>query len=249
MTTDPKPTLPGLDRPPLPKRFYTQAAAELRDGLHVVVLDGRPARTPGRRPLGTPQAAVAEALAAEWQAQNEVIDPARMPLTRIVNSALDGVAMEHEAVAAEIVKYAGSDLICYRAGEPERLVAAQAAAWDPVLAWARDALGARFILAEGVMFQAQPEPAIAAIDAAVARFDEPVALAGLHVMTTLSGSALLALAVAHGRLDQAEAWRLAHVDEAHQEAFWGEDEEALARRARRGEDFAAAARLVLLTSA
>ena len=142
---------------------------------------------------------------------------------------------------------AGSDLLAYRAGEPARLVAAQAAAWDPVLAWVHEKFGAPFVLSEGVMHVRQPEASLAAIRAAVAAVESPLALAGLHVMTTLTGSVLLALAVLHGRLAPEEAWAAAHVDETYQAGVWGRDEEAEARRAVRKAEFDAAARLAALT--
>ncbi len=132
-----------LMRPTLPKRFYEKAEAAEVEGGWGVMLDGRPVRTPAKAILSVPRRELAEELAQEWQAQVEVIDPNRMPLTRLVNSARDGVNRESDAVRAEIVKYAGSDLICYRAEGPERLVAQQAAAWNPVLDWAHDHLGVR----------------------------------------------------------------------------------------------------------
>ncbi len=144
----------------LPKRFYASAAAIERDGLFHVALDGRTARTPARNPLAIASRDVAEALAAEWQAQEQVVDPARMPLTRLVNSALDGVADQQDAVRAEMVRYAGSDAICYRAGEPEALVARQNEVWEPIRRDVEQRLGARFILAEGIVFAPQPAPAL-----------------------------------------------------------------------------------------
>lgn len=247
--TEADPPAGPFARPELPRRFYREAGIAEREGAFAVVLDGRATRTPARRPLAVAQRSLAEALAAEWAGQGERIDPATMPMTRIVNAALDGIADDPAPVAQDIVKYAGSDLLCYRAGEPEALVAAQAQGWDPILAWARDELGAMLILSQGIAFAAQPERALSAVRDAVAGFDDPVALGALHAMTTLSGSAILALATALGRLDAAEAWRLAHLDEAHQEAVWGEDDEAMARRRRRGEEFAAAARIVALVRA
>lgn len=235
-------------RPPLPKRFYKQAAVEERDGAFRLVLDGRPARTPAKHALAAPTRALAEALAAEWNAVGAEIDPAAMPLTRIANSAIDGVAPRREAVIADLAKYAGSDLVFYRAGEPERLVAAQAAAWDPILAWAREALGARFVLGEGVMHVAQPEAALAAVGDRLEAIASPFRLAALHVMTTLTGSLLIALAHADGLLDADAAWTAAHVDERHQESLWGEDEEALARRAAREAEFRAASTVYALAA-
>ncbi|HWG05861.1 MAG TPA: ATP12 family protein, partial [Beijerinckiaceae bacterium] len=215
----------------------------------VVLLAGRAALTPGRARLALPTQAAAEALAAEWAAQGETIDPRKMPLTRLVNSALDGVARESEAVRAEIVKYAGSDLLCYRAAEPASLVAAEAKAWDPMLAWARDDLGIALKLASGIAFVAQPEDARAVVARAVDTVATPIELACLHVMTTLTGSVVLALAVARGRLGVAEAWAIAHAEEDFQIAAWGADEQAMARRQERETEMHAAARLLELLRA
>ena len=189
--------------------------------------------------------ALAEALAAEWRAQGEIIEPDTMPLTRLVNSALDGVARAMEATIEEVAKFAETDLVCYRASQPATLVAAQAAAWDPMLAFARGALGSRLICAEGVMYVEQPQDARFAVRGAVETeatgASGALRLAALSVMTSLTGSVLLALAVARGRLDAAEAWRAAHVDEDHQLVIWGHDAEAAARRAQRWRDMEAAA--------
>src|SRR5215467_9101138 len=154
-------------RPPLPRRFYRQAGVEETEGGFRIVLDGRPVRTPARGFLVAPSRALAQALAAEWDAQGEIIDPATMPLTRLANSIVDGVAASPMPVAADIGKYLGSDLLFYRADGPERLVERQERQWDPVLAWAREALGARFVPAQGVMHTAQPEGATAAARAAI----------------------------------------------------------------------------------
>ena len=252
MVREPGPMIPGRPPPPVkPKRFYASATAEGRDGGFALLLDGRPARTPARRPLALPSKPAAEALAAEWNAQVAVIDPALMPLTRMSNTAIDGVAGQIAAVADEVKRYLASDLLVYRAAEPAPLVAAQAVRWDPVLHWARDAVGARFILAQGVTFVAQPPSALAAMGAVVddVTGDGPAApfrLSVLHVMTTLTGSALLACAVMRGQLSPETAWAAAHVDELFQESQWGADAEALERRDRRWADMKAAALLGLL---
>ena len=235
-------------RPPLPKRFYKSAGVAARDGGFVLELDGRPARTPAKNLLVFPTRALAELIAAEWDAQSETIDPGAMPATRLANSAIDGVRPKLREVRDEIAAYAGADLLCYRAGEPDSLVALQAASWDPVLDWAHDDLGARFILSEGVRHVAQPEPTLRAIGVALDEIDDPFALAALHVMTTLMGSALLALAVAKARIAADEAWRAAHVDEDFQISRWGEDSQAAARRAARWLEMAAAARVFAAAS-
>ncbi len=254
MVDEPRPMIPGRQAPPpKPKRFYAAASVEPREGGFALLLDGRPAKTPAKRSLALPSRPLGEAVAAEWNAQVEVIDPAVMPLTRIANTAIDGVAEQVEAVAAEVKTYLTSDLLVYRAGDPVPLSEAQARAWDPVLDWARESFGARFILAEGITFVAQPAPTLAAmgevVDAVVGQgAAAPFRLAGLHVMTTLTGSALLALAVLHGRLTPDAAWAAAHVDETFQESHWGSDAEALDRRERRWTDMRAAARLALLSA-
>lgn len=242
---DPVAAAQSAMRNALPKRFYDKAAVLERDGLFHVALDGRTARTPARNPLAVTSRPVAEALAVEWHAQTEKIDPARMPLTRLVNSALDGVADQHEAVRAEIVRYAGSDALCYRAGEPDTLVERQDAVWGPILRGTEAALGARFILAQGVMFAQQPETALAAIARRVAAIPAPLALAGAHNVMTLTGSTILTLALADGRLDPDATWAAAHLDEDYQIAIWGQDEEAIERRAIRRAEFDAAALLLL----
>lgn len=231
---------------PLPKRFYKDVAVEPVDGGFGVLLDGRAVNTPARRRLVVPSQRLAEALAAEWAGQGETINPAAMPLTKLVNTAIDGVAVNMAEVIEETVKYAGSDLICYRAGEPASLVAAQAAAWDPLIGFARDRLGARLTLAEGVMFAAQSAAALDALAAAAAAYvgedaGAPFRLTALNVMTTLSGSLILALAMALGEIDLETAWAAAHVDEDFQMRAWGEDAEAQARRAARLTEMRAAA--------
>jgi chaperone required for assembly of F1-ATPase len=236
-----------LMRPELPKRFYKSAEAAKQDGGFCILLDGRPVRTPAKNVVTVPGEKLALALAEEWNAQAEVIDPANMPLTRLVNSAIDGVAREEDAVRAEIVKYAASDLLCYRAEGPPRLVENQRAKWDPVLDWAEEALGARFRLAEGIVFVDQPVEALEAVAAALARLDI-FRLAAMSVVTTLTGSALLALALLEKRLTVEEAWAAAHVDEDWNAELWGEDEEAAERRQRRFAEIKAAARIIALAA-
>jgi chaperone required for assembly of F1-ATPase len=236
-------------RPSLRKRFYEKAGVqESGDGFRLV-LDSRPANTPARRPLSLPTRALAEAVAAEWSGQGAEIDPATMPVTRLANTVIDAVAERRSEVVDDLVKFAGSDLVCYRAGEPARLVAEQDRAWNPVLDFAREDLGASFVLAEGVIHQAQPPESLAAIRRAIEAVHSPFRLAALHVMTTLTGSVLIALAHAAGRLDADEAWSAAHVDEFHQESVWGRDEEAHRRRERRRAEFDAASTVHRLSAA
>ena len=234
-------------RPPPVGRFYKAVEVREADGGHALLLDGRGARTPGRNPLAAPGQALMLKVAEEWERQHETIVPADMPLTRLLNAAIDGVAHTMAETRSDVLSYAGSDLLCYRAEEPDTLVARQAHAFDPVLRWAADSLAARLKMTTGVMHVAQPPDALAAIGAALDAYDDPVALAGLSVMTTLTGSALLALAVARGFLSAEAAWQAAHVDEDFQAERWGADAEAVARREARWREFEAAAVVVALT--
>jgi chaperone required for assembly of F1-ATPase len=236
---DPREATRRSMRTVLPRRFYeTAATAAVADG-YAVRLDDKPICTPARRMLAAPTLALGEAIAAEWQAQKDVIDPAKMPLTRLANAIIDGVADAPQPVAAEIAKYLASDLLLYRAGAPPGLVERQAQHWDPILAWARQALGADFKLGEGVVHVAQPEAALAAARAAIPL--EPWRLGAVHSMTTLTGSALIALAMARGALSADAAWQAAHVDEDWNMAQWGRDEMAAARQEFRFAEFQAAA--------
>jgi chaperone required for assembly of F1-ATPase len=228
-------------------RFYKTVSVAAEDGAFRILLDGKPIRTPAKNLLAVPTRALADAIAQEWQAQGERIDPASMPLTRLANSTIDGVTGREPDVRADIAKYAGSDLLCYRAEGPQELVQRQRAAWDPVLAWGKDVLGVRLELAEGIMPVRQPEAALARLAQELERHDA-YALAALHVMTTLTGSVLLALAHVAGAISADEAWAAAHVDEDWQISQWGEDAEAKARRARRWADMHAASRLLQLLS-
>ena len=229
---------------PLAKRFYKDVTVGGAAPFQIL-LDGRPVKTPAKRALAVPTAALGEAIAAEWAAQGEQIDPASMPLTRFANTAIDAGADALDAVAADIVAYAGSDLVCYRAEAPEELRNLQAARWDPVVAWAREALRAHMTVVVGVMPVEQPAAALAAVAAALTPH-EPFWLAGVHALTTLTGSALIALAHVRGYFPADEAWTAAHVDEDYQISLWGEDEEASTRRRSRRLEFDAASRLVTL---
>ncbi len=237
------PKVPVKDslKAPLPKRFYKSVTVEPRDEGFAVLLDGRDVRTPAKNKLVAPDAPLAEAMAAEWEAQGEHIDPATMPVTRLVNTALDAVAEKMSEVADDIAAYAGSDLLCYRAEAPAALVARQAAAWDPPLAWAERALGAKLAVQTGLMPIDQSPAAIARVRAALNKFD-PLSLAALHVMTTLTGSAVLALAHAEEEISLEDAWAAATVDDRWQSEQWGRDAEAEARHAERLAEFTAASR-------
>ena len=228
----------------LPKRFYKEAGVEKEAEGWSVRLDGKPVRTPGRALLALPTLAAAELVAQEFAAQRDVIDPVSMPVLRLVNTAIDGVATDPQAVVEDILRYASSDLLLYRADAPQVLVDRQADLWDPVLDWVRAKIGARFFLAEGVMHVEQPQESVGAIGIHLSKRTDPQRLAALHVMTSITGSALLAIAVEAGGIDADDAWRAAHVDEDWNVEQWGEDAEAAARRAARRRDFDAAVALL-----
>ncbi|WP_407175215.1 ATP12 family chaperone protein [Bradyrhizobium sp. STM 3562] len=239
---DPQEAARRAARAPERKRFYAKADVIEAEGGFAVTLDGRPIRTPSGRVVNAPARGIAQAIAAEWEAQQETIDPLTMPMTRFANSVVEAVVDRVGLVAEDIAKYFDSDLLFYRAGHPEGLVAREAEHWDPVLFWAADELGAHFILAQGIMHVRQPDAAIEAARAALP--DEPWSIAALHVVTTLTGSALLAIALLHGARDPDQVWAAAHVDEDWNASQWGVDEEAAERRAARLVDFRAAAEII-----
>ena len=233
-------------RPHARKRFYSEVSLVGGEGAYALALDGRPVKTPAKRAFAVPIRPIAEALAEEWRAQGEVIEPASMPLTRLANSIVDGVADAPGKVAADVANYIACDLLFYRASTPEGLVGRQQAAWNPLIAWADTSLGARFVTVEGMAHVAQPDAALAAARAAiVAQTGGSIwRLGALHSVTTLTGSALIALALAHGRLGAEEAWAAAHVDEDWNMEQWGKDAQALDRRAFRFAEMLAAARVL-----
>jgi chaperone required for assembly of F1-ATPase len=239
---DPEEAVRRTMRAPRRQRFYAHAGLVEAPGGFAITLDDKPVRTPSGRALAAPNREIADGIVAEWDAQQETIDPVTMPLTRFANSVNDAVVERVEAVTDDVAKYLASDLLFYRAGHPEALVAREAAHWDPIVFWAADALGAHFILAEGIVHARQPDSAIAAARAALP--SDPWSIAALHVITTLTGSALLALALMRGVIDQERAWAAAHVDEDWNIEQWGGDEEIAARRAARLVDFRAAAKIL-----
>jgi chaperone required for assembly of F1-ATPase len=239
---DPEEAVRRTMRTPRRKRFYAHAGVTETTGGFAITLDGKPIRTPSGRQMVAPTRQIADAIAAEWEAQIETIDPLSMPFTRFANSVVDAVVDRVDAVIEDAAKYFQSDLLFYRAGHPEALVAREAELWDPVLFWAADALGAHFILAEGIVHVRQPDSAVAAARAALP--GDPWSIAALHVVTTLTGSALLALALLRGVLDPDQVWATAHVDEDWNMEKWGVDDEVAARRAVRLVDFRAAANIL-----
>lgn len=237
---DPVRAARGPSRRDLPKRFYGRAEIGPLDDRLALLLDGKPARTKLRRLISVPNAAVGDLLADEWNAQERVIDPATMPVTRILHATIDHVGAAMADIRDEIVRYAGSDAVCYRAETPAELVALQMRNWDRVLDHAASRYGARFMLSAGIRHVEQPAGSLAAIGSRIGEFVEPLALATLHVLTTISGSALIALAVADGLLDAKAGFAAGELDADYEVATWGADEEAAARRAARLADFTAA---------
>ena len=222
----------GKPQPPeRPKRFYTAASAVEAGDSFGVALDGRALRTPQGSPLRLPTIAAAELIASEWTAQGELIVVPDMPATRLAFTAIDRVAGAREEVAAEVARYAGSDLVCYFAEGPAELVARQRARWLPLLEWGEAELGLRFIPCVGVVHTAQPQETLEAVEALALRLDD-YALTGLAHAAALFGSALIALALERAHVNGPEAFALSRLDEAFQEERWGEDAEAAERTAR-----------------
>ena len=207
------------------KRFWKDATAQPCEGGFTVRLDARPVKTPLKAALVVPTLGMAEAIAAEWDAQTGLVKPQTMPVTRAANSAIDKIVPQFDEVADLLAAYGASDLICYRATEPQALVARQAAAWDPILAWAAEALRAPLIATAGVMHIAQAPTSLERLRTQVFMLD-PFRLAGLHDLVAISGSLVLALAVAQRKLPAPEAWALSRIDETWQQELWGQDEEA-----------------------
>ena len=226
------------------RRFYkTVEVGQTLDGF-VLELDGRPARTPKKRPLAMPTPTLAASLAAEWDGQGEAIKPADMPFTRLANAAIDGVADTMDETRATLAAYAQSDLACFRAEAPDELIAAQALGYDRVLAFAQERLGARFVLGRGIIPVLQTPETLATVRQAFDAIASPFALTALHTLVSMTGSALLGLSLWERAFDAEHVWRLAHIDEDHQIALWGVDDEAAARRALHKRDFDAAAKVI-----
>lgn len=232
-----------LDAPERAKRFYAQATAVARDGGYGVDLDGRALKSPAKRALVMPTRALAEAVAGEWAAQKTHILPDTMPLTALMTTATDRVGPERAAVAVQIAAYGASDLVCYRADSPAGLIAAQEAAWDPLIAWIRDIHAAPLATTAGIVAVEQPAASLQAIERAVAALDD-LTLTALSVVTAAAGSVVIGLALVEGHLDADAAFDAAHVDETHQAAFWGSDREAEKRLAGIRRDFRAAVQLI-----
>ncbi len=230
------------------KRFYAQAQAVAAESGFAIHLDGKPVKTPRGRPLAAPSLALAEAIAAEWTAQDEMVVPATMPLTQLASTALDRVGPERAHITGELMTYAGTDLLCYRAEIPVDLAARQTRDWQPLLDWAALTFDAPLVVTTALQAVAQPPQALAALERSLDRTDV-WRLTAIQSATAALGSLVLALALAEGRLTAAEAFELSQLDETYQIEQWGEDYEAADRRAALAADIAAAARLLDLLQA
>ena len=235
--------MPAIDRPGVVKRFYRQAATKSVDDGFAVVLDDRPVRTPGKATLVLPRAALAEAIAGEWQSQAGRIVPATMPLMRLASTAIDRVAGRRETVIAAVTEYGASDVVCYRAHEPAELAARQEVAWRPLLDWLERRYGAQLAVTLGLVHVAQPPAALADMRTAVAGLDDFM-LVALHAATAAAGSLVIGLAIVEGELDAAAAFAASQVDETFQIEKWGADSDAADRRTALAAELAAAARMM-----
>jgi len=231
------------------RRFWTAAEVAAAEDGHTVLLDGRPVRTPAKAALILPTRAMAEAAAAEWAAQDREVRPLTMPVTRAANAAIDKVRPQHAEVAALIAAYGESDLLCHRADSPAELVARQARAWDPLLDWAGEALGAPLLPTAGVIPRPQPEASLNALRARVAGLDA-FALTALHDLVALSGSLVIGLAAMQDAVRPVERlWDVSRIDETWQQEQWGVDAEAAEAAAAKRRDFLQAHRFLELARA
>lgn len=225
------------------KRFYKQVAVIDADDGFGIALDGKPVRTPAKLPLTVPTRGLAEAIATEWEAQEEEVKPATMPLTQLASTSIDGVRGRLKAVASAAAEYGGSELVCYRAEEPEELVQRQAALWNPLLDWAAHRYDAHLLVTSGIIHKAQPENALRALRAAIDALDE-WRLTALQNCIGITGSLLVSLGVVEGHLTPEQAFDLAQLDENYQIEKWGEDWEAADRRANQRADLSSTHRFL-----
>ena len=207
------------------KRFWKEAVAEPCAGGFTVRLDARAVKTPLKADLILPTLQMAQAIAVEWDAQTGLVKPDTMPVTRAANSAIDKIVPQFDEVAGLLAAYGASDLICYRATDPQALIARQAQAWDPLLAWSVEVLQAPLVATAGVIHITQPEQSLARLSALVKALD-PFRLAGIHDLIAIGGSLVLALAVTHRKITAEQAWGLSRIDEVWQQELWGTDDEA-----------------------
>ena len=227
------------------KRVYREVTTRPLEAGWGIALDGRPMRTPAKNALVVPTEPLAQAIAAEWQAQQQEVRPRTMPLTRLAATAIDRTAIQREQIVSETANYAGTDLVCYRADHPPELIARQQAVWGPLVAWAMQRYDAALAVTSGIVPQRQSTAALDAFAAAVAGQDD-FRLTALHTLTAACGSLVIALALFEGRLDAESAFAASQLDESFQIEKWGEDAEAATRRTAIAEDIAATARFTAL---
>ena len=233
-----------LNKVELPKRFYKSVDVARSEEGYAVTLDGRPLRTPGKKvPIVLPVLDLAQVMAEEWSAQDEFIDPGSMPMTRLINSAVESGDDMIPAFRAEIGKFAANDLLLYRADSPQELVAEQERVWDGALVLLARKFDVAFQPTFGIIHQPQPAATLEKLDSAL-EGQGLLSLTALVSITGITGSGLLALALLHQLVDADAVWLAAHVDEDHQIRLWGEDEEAMERRAKRRVEFDTAVRVV-----
>ncbi|WP_323785937.1 ATP12 family chaperone protein [Thalassovita sp.] len=230
-----------------PKRFWKEATPEPVENGWQVALDGRSVRTPAKRLMVLPSLRLAQAVSSEWDAQEDEIDPSLMPFTRMSNSALDKVAVQHDAVAEMLAEYGGSDLLCYRATHPQELISRQADAWDPVLDWAAQNLGVRLQVVSGVMPMAQSEAVLDRMQKLVKDLDD-FQLAAFHDLVCMSGSLILGFAAVRNYCDIEQIWQVSQLDETWQTEQWGVDEEAAAKAEHKRQEFLHAKRFFDLSA-
>lgn len=227
------------------KRFWKTATAEACEGGYTVRLDGRHVKTPAKAAFVVPTLAMAEAAAAEWEAQQSQIKPETMPVTRAINSAIDKLSVQFDEVAGLLAAYGATDLLCYRATGPDALIARQAAGWDPLLDWASDELKTPLRVTSGIVPIEQPAESLAGLRALTGALDR-YQLAAFHDLVAISGSLVLAFAVIRGRLSGSEAFDLSRIDEVWQAELWGVDEDAAALEAAKKQALLEAARFFAL---
>ncbi|MET3590080.1 chaperone required for assembly of F1-ATPase [Bartonella silvatica] len=233
---------------PLSKRFYKEVKTLREEGGFSILLDGLPVKTPAKRHFLVPTDAFATFIVREFESQKQVIDPVKMPMTRLVNTVIDGIADDMQVVFEDLLRFVACDMIFYRAQTPQELVQRQCEQWDPLLDWAEKKFGTHFHLTEGLMHIEQSSEAIQAVSNYLRKIQSPYMLAAVHAMTTLTGSALIALAVAARQIDVDHAWDIAHLDENWMMEQWGTDEEAMVRRAHKKNEFISAATVTTICS-
>lgn len=225
------------------KRFWRSVAVTDEGAGFGIALDDRPVRTPGRAALTVPTSMLAEAIAGEWRAVADDLDPRAMPLTGLANAAIDRIAPALPAFAAQLAAYAANDLLCYRAAEPAPLVARQQLLWDPILDWARTRYDVHFETTAGIMHVEQPPATVSRLgDAVAAR--TPFEMAGLSPVVRITGSLVIGLALIEGAIRPETAWAAGECDEDWQISQWGEDDHAARARADRKREFDAGVRFL-----